>query len=135
MSDNSHIMAVRTDELVVSADDFLDSAGLEWCGDTFETGYVFREQIDTILAPLLRPELLAVLNGAANNVTDPSLAELRAASDAESILALTPTEYAALRAAVEQAVAHADWGYNDTYEWEQLLASDTTGDYFLIVEY
>ncbi len=137
MSNNSHFLAVNSELLRRSfdVDDFLSSDGLEWCGDTFETGYVFREQIDTVISPLLSPKLRAVLDGEAQTVADPSIDLLRQNEDGAEIIAFSPTEFAELRSAVKVALASSNWGTYDAYEWHAFAENETAADLYVLVEF
>ena len=135
MSNNSHIMAVTVADFVFDADNWIESPGLTWCGDSFETGYVFREQIDIVLAPRMTSELRAILHGEARAVTHPTLDQLVANEDGARVTALGAGEYAQFRTAVSSALVEADWSPHDTYEWDMFMADNATGDYYVIIEF
>lgn len=144
MSNNSHFLAVDAAELSAEVqrgdfdlEDLFSSPAVEWCGDTFETGYVFREQLDTVVAPLLDPAVRALVEG--NRPTQVDHPALLAFADAlewgMEVTAFTPAEFATLRAAVARAVDEGDWGYHDNFDWAALATDSTTGDFYLLVEF
>ncbi len=117
-------------------EDFFDTPGLAWCGDTFETGYVFSEQITTLFAPMASPELSSILRRESVAFSHPIVDAFGTLDEEVELTPLTPAHYQELRAVVRQALDQADWGTDDTYEWDQLLTDEhTTGDFYLIAEF
>lgn len=144
MSNNSHFLAVDATALTAELqhgdfdlEDLFSSSGLSWCGVTFETGYVFREHLETFIEPRLSAPVRALIDGNA----DPrvSHAALVAFAEAEEygmeITPLSPGEFDELRDAVGRAVVEADWGPHDNQDWAVLAADRTSGDFYLLVEF
>jgi hypothetical protein len=137
MSNTSNFFSVDSAALRADFDpeDFFFSAGMTWCGDTFETGYVFREQLDTVIGPLLSEHLRAVVNGDQQTVADPAVDLMRTNDIQVEIVAFTQAEFAEFQTAIRQAVATADWGYHDNDEWVTLGEAEPRGEFVVLAEF
>lgn len=137
MSNNSHILAIRTSEMLSTPFDpetIFDSPGIEWVGETFETGYAFREQLDTIIGPFLAPEVIALLDEGAPEVSGPGW-DLLNLVEGVQLTGFTAERFAEFRAGVGRAIAEGDWGHYDAYEWERFVADPTAGDFYVVMEF
>jgi hypothetical protein len=136
MGNNVHFLAVDIATLTtqeIEPGDFLGLEGLSWCGDSWERSWAFHDQLETVIAPLLRPELLQVITGEVQSFTHPLVEAMRA--DGVEVHPMTPREFGELRAVASQAVAAGSWGSYDDREWRALAAADATGDFFIRVEF
>ncbi len=137
MSNNSHILAIRTDALLstpLDPEEVFDSPGIEWVGDTFETGYAFRDQLDTIIGPFLSPEIIELLDGGVPEVSGPGW-DLLNLVEGVQLTGFTADRFAEFRAGVRHALAEGEWGPYDTYEWAIFDADPTTGDFYVVLEF
>lgn len=100
----------------------------------FETGYAFREQLDTIIGPFLPPELIALLDEGAPEVSGPGW-DLLNLVEGVQLTGFTAERLAEFRDGVGRALAEGDWGHYDTYEWERFVADPTTGDFSAVMEF
>ena len=139
MSNNTHVLAITTNNMLSTMFDpetVFDSPGIEWVGDTFERGYVFREQLDMIIGPFLAPDMIQLFDEGAPDaeVSGPAW-DLLNLIEGVQLTGLTTQRFDEFRAGVRRALTDADWSHYDTYEWETLAADTTVGDFYVVMEF
>lgn len=138
MSNNAHFFAVDPDALRSNWDPedfFPPTPGLSWCGDTFETGWAFRSQLDEIVGPFLSTHLRAVIDGSVETVTDPAVALLRSNEIQCEITPFTPAEFSELRRGVRGSLESGAWDGHNDLEWRAFAADETAAPLYVLVEF